>query len=198
MMDKFEASFIVLFAIVITSLTVFLSAFFLTQLGSAREHPNTMASSSQREPSAGGGGGGAAPSPDGPERRNVLGKLKLKDLFRRNRQRAQDEEGDAVVHPPVFCVEDLEVPPPTYQRARCDTPSSLEMSTLREQLGTLKEMRVAAFEPFEKTLHKAEIVNLHLWIKQLEGLVQKKAVRAAAAAPPADSQTAASLPDTRP
>ncbi|KAK5993065.1 hypothetical protein PT974_06493 [Cladobotryum mycophilum] len=115
-----------------------------------------------------------------PPRRRLFNRFNF-NWLRRNRRRQRDEE-EAAVHPPVYCVEDLEVPPPVYQRSRRSPPSDAELRTLREQLETLKHMRMSHFEPLEKTLHAAEIASLDSWIKYLENLMERRAARLAARA----------------
>ena len=76
-------------------------------------------------------------------------------------------------HPPVYCVEDLQEPPPAYQAifSRATRPSPQELGTLRRHLEKLRRRRdVPDLDNCERAIRDSEISNLSEWIQRIEAL----------------------------
>jgi hypothetical protein len=82
-------------------------------------------------------------------------------------------------HPPVYCVEDLEVPPPSYEPLdwRNDPVADEELAALRERLALLEyeqcremssQQSGVPSSPYEACIRSAEIMSLNRWIRGLE------------------------------
>ncbi|ATY64692.1 hypothetical protein A9K55_005187 [Cordyceps militaris] len=82
-------------------------------------------------------------------------------------------------HPPVYCVDDLGCPPPSYQAAvtrAAAAPTPLEMHTLRRRLEKLQRRRrrrrtAIDVTPAETALRDAEIRDLARWIDRWETML---------------------------
>lgn len=78
-------------------------------------------------------------------------------------------------HPPVYCVDDMELPPPAYepQLARIHKPTIQELSRLRICLETLKRQPPTVdTTAFDVAIRRASIDSLESWIKKLETIRQ--------------------------
>lgn len=78
-------------------------------------------------------------------------------------------------HPPVYCVEDMELAPPAYepQLARIHKPTIQELSRLRICLETLKRQpSTVDTTAFDVAIRRASIENLQSWITKLETIRQ--------------------------
>ena len=93
----------------------------------------------------------------------------------RNRNRPRPRRMRQTGHPPVYCIEDLQMPPPTYQSLdwRTSAPSGNELSACRNRLATLEQQdRQLRSMPrdtaYETSVVDAEITTLRHWIDGLE------------------------------
>ncbi len=76
-------------------------------------------------------------------------------------------------HPPVYCVEDLQEPPPAYQAvfSRGSRPSPQELSALRRRMEKLKRrMNNPSLDNCERAIRSSEMSNLSEWIQRIEAL----------------------------
>lgn len=76
-------------------------------------------------------------------------------------------------HPPVYCVEDLQQPPPAYQAifSRATRPSPQEVGALRRRLEKLMRRRnTPNLDNRERAIRDSEISNLSEWIQRIEAL----------------------------
>lgn len=81
-------------------------------------------------------------------------------------------------HPPVYCVEDLEIPPPAYRSSHERRPSMQELYNLKIRLERLKRMRAGAeTSAYDLIIRQDEIRHLTEWIRKLEGLRHELSVR---------------------
>lgn len=81
-------------------------------------------------------------------------------------------------HPPVYCVEDLEIPPPAYRSSHERRPSMQELYNLKIRLERLKRMRASAeASAYDLIIREDEIRHLTAWIRKLEGLRHELSVR---------------------
>lgn len=106
-------------------------------------------------------------------------KFKPSWLFRKYLPPLPDEEMATTVteflnqgqnpHPPVYCVEDLEVPPPAYRPADHQRrPSGQELRTLNMRLRELKREISSCSNVYDAAICQNEIQHLTEWIRKLE------------------------------